>query len=38
MAQADTRQIERMLYELVRTLGETNKQLRDIARAIKSQR
>lgn len=35
MAATNTRQIERMLYELVRTLGETNKQLREIARAIK---
>lgn len=35
MAATETRQIERMLYELVRALGETNKQLREIARAIK---
>ena len=35
MPQSDTRQIERLLHELIRTLGETNKQLREIARAIK---
>lgn len=35
MAATDTRGIERMLHELIRTLGETNKQLREIARAIK---
>lgn len=34
MAETDTRRIERLLHELTRTLGETNKQLREIARAI----
>jgi len=35
MAQTDTRKIERLLHELIRTLDETNRWLREIARALK---
>ncbi len=35
MAATDGRGIERILHELIRTLRETNKQPREIARAIK---
>ena len=37
MAETDTRRIERLLQELIRTLTQTNRELRNIANEIKRQ-